>query len=236
MNPKSTIIVLVAALAVLSGAMGMSMTGVFSDQEIMTASTRNVAVGLMTGHLEIEARHMNGELFDYRQLDNIIVNDGEQCILKMLFSNGTSGAGRGATTTAGAGACTGALTNPWSVIAIGTCTGCAPLDIDVVLGTEIDDSTGQTGASRAIATTKTWANGSSAGAEAQVPGFARGLTNVILSHTFTATAAFGAVTESGLFNSTTYNSNGMLARNTFNAVTINNGDSITITWTFNVGD
>ena len=85
MNSKSTITVLVAALAVLSGAMGMSMTGVFSDQEIMTASTRNVAVGLMTGHLEIEAKHMNGELFDYRQIDNIIVNDGEQCILKMLF-------------------------------------------------------------------------------------------------------------------------------------------------------
>ena len=217
MNSKSTITVLVAALAVLSGAMGMSMTGVFSDQEIMTASTRNVAVGLMTGHLEIEARHMNGELFDYRQLDNIIVNDGEQCILKMLFSNGTSGAGRGATTTVGAGACTGALTNPWSVIAIGTCTSCAPDGTNVVLGTEVVTNGGQ----RVYASEATWTNATS---------------QIVLKNTFTAAGGnIGAVTESGLFNSTTSNKNGMLARTTFDAVTINDGDSITITWTFTVG-
>ena len=217
MNSKSTITVLVAALAVLSGAMGMSMTGVFSDQEIMTASTKNVAVGLMTGHLEIEARHMNGELFDYRQLDNIIVNDGEQCILKMLFSNGTSGAGRGATTTAGAGACTGALTNPWSVIAIGTCTSCAPNGNNVVLGTEVITNGGQ----RVYASEATWTNATS---------------QIVLKNTFTAAGGnIGAVTESGLFNSTTANKNGMLARTTFDPVTINTGDSITITWTFTVG-
>jgi len=218
MNSKSTITVLVAALAVLSGAMGMSMTGVFSDQEIMTASTRNVAVGLMTGHLEIEARHMNGELFDYRQLDNIIVNDGEQCILKMLFSNGTDGGiGRGTTATAGAGACTGALTNPWSVIAIGTCTSCAPDGTDVVLGTEVITNGGQ----RVYASEATWTNATS---------------QIVLKNTFTAAGGnIGAVTESGLFNSTTANKNGMLARTTFDPVTINTGDSITITWTFTVG-
>ena len=218
MNSKSTITVLVAALAVLSGAMGMSMTGVFSDQEIMTASTKNVAVGLMTGHLEIEARHMNGELFDYRQLDNIIVNDGEQCILKMLFSNGTDGGiGRGTTTTAGAGACTGALTNPWSVIAIGTCTSCGPTGNDVVLGTEVITNGGQ----RVYASEATWTNATS---------------QIVLKNTFTAAGGnIGAVTESGLFNSTTANKNGMLARTTFAPVTINTGDSITITWTFTVG-
>ena len=233
---------LVAAIAVLSGAMGLSVTGAFSDLKV--ADVPYATTGMLIGHLEIEAYHADGELFAYRQVDNAVVDDGEQCILKMLFGkSGDPGTpvGRGEFTQPVASSalfsgCTGALTGAWDVIAIGTCTGCAPLDIDVVLGTEIDDSTGQTGASRAIATSKTWANGSSAGAEAQVPGFARGLTNVILSHTFTATAAFGAVTESGLFNSTTYNSNGMLARNTFDAVTINNGDSITITWTFNVGD
>ena len=49
MNSKSTIIVLVAALAVLSGAMGMSMTGAFSDQNMMTASTKNIAVDRTSG-------------------------------------------------------------------------------------------------------------------------------------------------------------------------------------------
>jgi len=231
---------LVAAIAVLSGAMGLSVTGAFSDLKI--ADVPYATTGMLIGHLEIEAHHADGELYAYRQVDNAVVDDGEQCILKMLFGVDPADsptAARGGYTSGDAtlfSGCTGALSGAWDVIAIGTCTGCAPIDIDVVLGTEIDDSTGQTGASRAVATSKTWANGSSAGAEAQVPGFARGLTNVILSHTFTATAAFGAVTESGLFNSTTYNTNGMLARNTFEPVTINNGDSITITWTFNVGD
>jgi hypothetical protein len=59
-----------------------------------------------------------------------------------------------------------------------------------------------------------------------------------MKKTFTSTQASGttAVTESGLFNSTTPGGSGMLARNNFDAVTLSNGDSITITWTFKVGD
>ena len=225
MNPKSTIIVLVAALAVLSGAMGMSMTGAFSDQGIMTASTKNIAVGLMTGHLEIEARHADGDLFAYRQTDNEVVDDGEQCILKMLFATTDATAGRGGYTSTGSGACTGSLNNAWDVIAIGTCTDCqgggadAPNDLDVILKTEVTANGGQ----RQIATVKTWTNGT--------------FPQVVMSKTFTATVGnIGAVTESGLFNSTAPNTNGMLARNSFAAVTINSGDSITITWTFKIGD
>ena len=231
MNSKSTIIVLVAALAVLSGAMGMSMTGAFSDQGIMTASTGNAATGMLIGHVAIEGRHADGELFAYRQLDNAVVNDGEQCILKMLFgTTGTGSAlGRGEYTSsnaaAGNPACTGALTGAWDVIAIGTCTSCqdgetfAPNDLDVVLKTESTSNGGQ----RQIATVKTWTNGT--------------FPQVVMSKTFTAEGGnIGAVTESGLFNSTTSNKNGMLARNTFAPVTINTGDSITITWTFKIGD
>jgi len=42
--------------------------------------------------------------------------------------------------------------------------------------------------------------------------------------------------ESGLFNSTTVAASGMLARQTFSDVALTNGDSITVTWTFTVGD
>jgi hypothetical protein len=225
MNPKSTIIVLVAALAVLSGAMGMSMTGVFSDQGIMTASTGNVATGMLIGHVAIEGRHADGELFAYRQLDNAVVDDGEQCILKMLFATSKTQAGRGEHTSAGTGACTGSLTGAWDVIAIGTCTDCqgggadAPNDLDVLLTTESTANGGQ----RGLATEKTWTNGT--------------FPQIVMSKTFTASGGnIGAVTESGLFNATGANANGMLARNSFAAVTINTGDSITITWTFKVGD
>ena len=214
MKSKSTMTVLVAALAVLSGAMGLTMTGVFSDQELMTASTSNAAVSMMVGQLEIEAHHPNGELYAYRQFDNLVVDDGEQCILKLLFSSGDADRGKYATT----GACTGALTGAWDVIAIGTGNTSAA-ETDVLLETEITDNGGE----RGVATTKTWTNST--------------IPQIVLKKTFTNTDSnIGGVTESGLFNSTAANANGMLARNTFSAVNLTVGDSITITWTFKVGD
>ena len=222
MKTKSTITVLVAALAVLSGAMGMTLTGTFSDQGIMTASNKNVAVGLMTGHLEIEAHRPNGELYAYRQFDNAVVDDGEQCILKLLFATtGQGEAGRGEYTSTGAGQCTGALTGAWDVIAIGTGTTAGSTETLVKLDNEITSN----GMPRGVATDKTWGNGT--------------IPQIVMKKTFTSTQGGGgttAVTESGLFNSTTVNGSGMLARNNFSAVTLSNGDSITITWTFKVGD
>ena len=222
MNSKSTIIVLVAALAVLSGAMGMSMTGAFSDQELMTASTKNVAIGLMTGHLEIEARNAEGELFAYRQSDNEVVDDGEQCILKMLFGSKNGNIGRGEYGSTGDGACTGSLTGAWDVIGIGTTTTAAD-DVNVKLGNETGTSDGL---HRGVATTKTWSNGTGSSA-----------TQIELSKTFTNESPRAhAIAESGLFNSTTVGASGMLAHKEFSAVTLANGDSITITWTFRVGN
>ena len=58
MNSKTTIIGLVAAIAVLSGAMGLSVTGAFSDLKI--ADVPYVTTGMLIGHLEIEAQHADG--------------------------------------------------------------------------------------------------------------------------------------------------------------------------------
>ena len=225
MNSKTTLIGLVAAVAVLSGGLGMSVTGAFSDLKIADYSPVNT-VGMLVGHLEVEARHADGELFAYRQLDNEVVDDGEQCILKMLFATTGKGATAGRGEYASTGDCSGVLTAAWDVIAIGTCTTCAAADTDVSLGTEITGN----GKDRGYATTKTWTNGSAANP-----------TKIVLSKTFTSSGGTSAVTESGLFNATANGSaaakaNGMLARSTFASVSISSGDSITITWTFQVGD
>ena len=109
-------IALVAALAVTAGGLGLSLTGVFDDDGVIAAS--NTATGLMMGHLTVEAHDEGGDLIAYRQTDNEVVDDGEQCILKMLFATTDSTAGRGGYTSTTA--CTGALTGAWDVIAIGT--------------------------------------------------------------------------------------------------------------------
>ena len=233
MKTTSTIIALVAALAVTAGGLGLSLTGVFDDDSII--ATSNTATGLMMGHLTIEAHDEAGDLIAYRQTDNEVVDDGEQCILKMLFGSTSAIAnsdGRGEYTSTGA--CTGALTGAWDVIAIGTNNDSgdyaagrtvAQQDVLVLLGNETSTTKGL---ERGTATTKTWTNGTGATT-----------TKLVLSKTFTFDGAGGrahAIGESGLFNSTTADRNGLLARQTFTDVSLSNGDSITITWTFTVGN
>ena len=219
MTSGTIIVGLVAALAVTSGGLGLSLTGVFDEKSVITTS--NTANGLMMGHLTVEAHNENGELVAYRQSDNEVVDDGEQCILKMLFgTTGSSQAGRGEYTTTGA--CTGALTGAWDTIAIGTDTTAAA-DTQIFLGNETSTSNGL---ERGVATTKTWTNGTGATT-----------TKIVLSKTFTNDSPRAhTIAESGLFNSTTIDTNGMLARQTFTGVALSNGDSITITWTFTVGN
>ena len=219
MKSITTITALVAALAVTSGGLGLSLTGVFDDNNVTTTS--NTVNGLMMGHLVVEAHNEAGELVAYRQSDNEVVDDGEQCILKMLFAtSGTTQAGRGEYTSTTA--CTGALTNAWDIISIGTGTTAAA-DTQVLL---VNETSSSDGLERGVATTKTWTNGTGSTT-----------TKIVLSKTFTNDSPRAhTIAESGLFNSTTVDANGMLARQTFTGVALSNGDSITITWTFTVGN
>ena len=251
MNSKTTIVGLVAAVAVLSGAMGLSVTGAFSDQTIAQFVPNNVATGFLMGQVMVEAHNENGELIAYRMGDNEVVDGGEQCILKMLFASSggvleaTTDDGRGqyaSTSSDAIGDCTGILTGAWDVIAIGVgTTGHGDAGImetaalhDLFSGLETECQTGiNVGTNtcladpllnRGIATTKTWTNGSG-GTD----------TKIVLAKTFTS-GTVASITESGLFNSTSVSSGGMLSHKTFSAVSLTSGDSITVTWTFTVGN
>ena len=218
MKTNSTMIALVAALAVTAGGLGLSLTGVFDDDGVIAQS--NTATGLMMGHLTVEAHDEGGDLIAYRQTDNEVVDDGEQCILKMLFATTDSTAGRGGYTSTTA--CTGALTGAWDVISIGTGTTAAA-DTQVLL---VNETSTSNGLERGTATTKTWTNGTGATT-----------TKLVLSKTFTSDSPRAhTIAESGLFNSTSVDANGMLARQVFTGVALSDGDSITITWTFTVGN
>jgi len=235
---NSTIVGLVAAIAVLSGGLGFSMTGIFDDQELMTSKLP--ATGFLMGQVEIEARNADGEVFAYRLGDNEVVDDGEQCILKMLFATTEASGDRGGYASSGMGACSGVLTGAWNVIAIGDCNATADCsapydllasipnqDLLVRLGNE---TATVSGLARGIATDITWHNGTG-----------DSVTKIVLAKTFTmggADSLTHSIGESGLFNSTTFSAlgEGMLARQMFTDVSLSNGDSITVTWTFTVGN
>ena len=244
---NSTIVGLVAAIAVLSGGLGFSMTGVFDDQELM--ASKLPATGFLMGQVEIEARNSNGEIIAYRLSDNEVVDDGEQCILKMLFATKEASGDRGGYASSGMGACSGVLTGAWNVIAIGDNNDTVPFtsashaqpttlaiqDLNVKLGNE---TSGVSGLTRGVATSITWHNGTG-----------DSVTKIVLAKTFTRDGGLGSISigESGLFNSTTGCATavsdtpgsacqGMLARQAFTDVALTGGDSITVTWTFKVGN
>jgi len=219
---NSTIAVLVAALALTSGGLGLVSTGILDTSDGMDLASvipkQSTATALIAGHVEVWHHNSVGELLSYRQIDNEVVTGGEHCILKMLF---TAGSDRGANNTATNEVCTGALTGGWTNIAIGT-GSTAAADADTALGTESTVS----GLSRAAASTVTWQTTDSPS-----------LSKIQLSKTFTsADSSSHTITESGLFNSTTVSGSSMLARQVFTGVALSDDDSITITWTFTVGN
>ena len=139
--------------------------------------------------------------------------------------------------------CTGILTGAWDVIAIGVGTTghgaaldtAATHDLYNGLQTECTTAVSSVGAdgntclaaldlNRGYATTKTWTNGTG-GTD----------TKIVLAKTFTSDGV-ASITESGLFNSTAVATGGMLSHKTFSAVSLTSGDSITVTWTFTVGN
>ena len=201
-----------AALGMIAGVFGLFVTGVFDEDTI--SATYAPATGMLMGHAIIEAHDSEGNLIAYRETDNEVVDRGEQCVLKMLF--GAAGPGAAGTTV-----CTGLNNNPWTTIAIGT-NSSTSYDWRVQL---LNETSGVAGLGRGVATTQTWQNGTGATA-----------TQITLSKTFTNAGSSHTITESGLFNSTTVSGSGMLARQTFSGVTLANGDSITVTWTFSVGN
>ena len=202
-----------SALGVIAGVFGLFITGVFDDEQV--SATFAPATGMMMGHAIIEAHDSEGNLIAYRETDNEVVDRGEQCVLKMLF--GGSGPGASGNTV-----CTGANNDPWTTIAIGT-DNTAAADTQ---GQLLNETSTVGGLTRGYATTQTWQNGSGSTA-----------TQITLSKTFTNSGSSHTIVESGLFNSTDASTDsGMLARQVFSGVTLANGDSITVTWTFSVGN
>jgi hypothetical protein len=218
---KRTSIVLGIALVMVAGMFVVTATGSFSIKPTTVANT--LATGTyMTGHVETILKDSEGNVKEYRQSDNVITNNGENCVLKLLFQNDGAGAGLGSGT--GTGACTGSLNEPWDKIAIGTSATKAN-GTNYILGSEL---TSPSGFARGVATTKTWTNSSGA--------LTTSAASIVLAKTFSNNGGSSTqVTESGLFNSTVVAGSGMFARQNFTSITVGNGDSLTVQWTINVG-
>lgn len=211
MKNTITLVVVATIVAAGTGFLGFSFASNQSNpnQPLVTSA-------IMNGHLELVVKDADGQIKAYRQSDNAITTKAENCVAKLLFKGPSSGTGAG---------CTGAITNPFTYIAVGTGTG-SETNTNTDLGTELASS----GLSRALATTVTITNSTTGGTGSSS-------ASVSISKSFSVSGT-QTVTEAGLFNDTLANANtdAMFARKVFSGVTVNNGDTLTVTWTINIGN
>lgn len=216
MKNNTATIALMAIIAIGSGVAGFTFA---TNGEIASQATSFVVKPMMSGHLTLEVKDADGNLKAYRQTDNIITQQGENCALRLLFTPAVNHA-----SNSGTGVCAGAFTSPFNAIAVGT-GGTQEAGTQTGLVTELTTL----GLGRAGATSTTWSNAT--GAEPNKS------AQIILSKTFSVTGT-ATIQEAGLFNDTTKtdNTDAMFARKTFSGVTVNNLDSLTVSWTINVGN
>ena len=233
MNKLHTILVFGAIFAAGLGTISVN------DQAISAFITpvqyESTSQGLMmTGHVEFIVRDSEGNIVQYAQADNMIMEGGGDCIASALFSGSPAGKCDSLTI--------------WNYIAIGNATG----GEIAVAESQLDD--GGSGDGLAISAEDADHTGEMARKKVTpVPNFDG--TNVIVTltnsgdpFTFKGTASNGnatIITQSALFNADgDPNSNGettniegemLAAQDLSSDVTVSDGDSLTVTWEITVG-
>jgi hypothetical protein len=109
MKLGTTTLILGVALAVVAGLFSAAAFGLIGTKT--DAQTSTTATGLFTGHVTTIHTDAAGNVIGYRQTDNLIVNQGENCALKLLFQAVPGDAGNTV--------CAGANTEGFRYIAIG---------------------------------------------------------------------------------------------------------------------
>lgn len=194
--------------AVIALSIGLLSASGFSINPSSVGHTISTEQTQMLGHVTLMVTNAQGQVIDYRQGDNQVVRSGESCAARLIF---------GATQAAGS-LCTGASTTTYGNIALGTSsTGFTATTL------KLNNETSVSGLARVAATTNTVVDSTGTGA------------TVTLSKQFTNAGASQNIREAGVFNSTTSNTNGMFAGQSFSTIVLNTNDALTVTWTITVG-
>ncbi len=219
MKLGTTTLVLGVALAVVAGLFSSTIFGLVGTKT--DAQTSASTSAMINGHVTTIVSDAAGNIKEYRQSDNLIVNQGENCVLNMLF--GPLG---GDSVGAGTNTCAGEINEGFRFIAIGNGTSAAG-NLNATLGTEYTTANSASGMARKEGTTITFTNSTAATGISQA--------TALIEATFTNAGSTNTVEESGLFNGTLSSTDGLFARQQFDTISLNNGDSLTVRWTVNIG-
>lgn len=205
MKQYARIVLLGAVLAVTVGMLGFYGISATSFGLAQPASITSYAPTM--GHVTLALYDADGNIKAYRQTDNTIVNEGDNCMSSLVFDL-TSGA-----------SCS-KPTQKFDIMAIGTgggACGAQPAQTTVGLTTEIS-TPARGNATTAVLTAATGTNPAS----------------VQLQKAFAFTSTL-TVDEAGVFNSQSTTTDDMISNQCFADINVLSGDSLTVTWTFAVG-
>jgi len=197
--------VLIGVIAVLTAGL-IGVVGTSSTPLAIQASTID---GFqdgsgMFGHLTLVATDANGDIKSYQQLDNLITRVGVNCLAHTLFES---------TEVAGGSVTCGGDPDIFDVIAIGTGNGQADIDTGLDVQTAVSGLTPDTDTSVLVIDDP---DGTGATAQVEV----------------TFTSATTSITEAGIFNNTnTASPAQMMSYRDFTSISLDSGDSLTVTWT-----
>jgi len=172
------------------------------------------ALGIM-GHIEFVARDADGNIKQYIQTDNTIVNIGENCLAESLFDVATTDGTHACTGTGSHASGNGVADGGFTFLAIGLNTG-ATAEADNNVGMDSQQGARIQEASAGI-TDSTGTGSTSA--------------QVVLSEIFSP-GAF-TIAEAGLFDAST--GGNMLARQVFTGIPLGASDQLTVQWTITLG-
>jgi len=211
---KHTQLALTAVMVVAIGLTGANfVTGSeLTEQEKFDAMSD---FGSVYGHLTIIHSDPDGNILSYAQTDNLVANQGKDCMAALVFGG-----------TAGGSECTASTDTAFNTIALFdgqsfptemNATGLLGVDI-TTSGLAIADGDLITPTQNTAATGADYVDGTG------------GSTDI--ANTFTA-GATQTVDGAALFNGTPFDA--VLAGQTFTAVTLNNLDTLAVTWTITLG-
>ena len=216
---KQTKLALSAVMIVAIGLIGTNfvtgseMTGLEKFGAISNSNT-------VYGHLTIIHSDLDGNILSYVQTDNLVAKNGKDCLSNQIFGNTDTECTSAGTTSFNTIALFNAQTFPITMNATGFDGGVIGAGTDGLLETELTNS----GLVVSVADSVTNnANATSGGTG----------TKTDIKKTFTAGAAVSQVVNgAGLFNDA---EDAVLAAQVFTSVTLNESDTLAITWTITIG-
>ncbi len=234
MKRNTTIVLFASIFAVAVGTLGLSGNSATLMVSAVPQSQEQVG---MLGHVEYMVQDYSGNIVSYMQTDNVVVNDGEDCVAEDIFGVGTScELGAGNFDYIGIGNGSSAATSP-------TNATLADATIDDT-GTCASSGVGGDMARRQVTPSLVSAAAGAIGAVVEL--------DTTVPFTFDTHNATSVI-DSGIFNadydtpSATHTCGGanaahtnweMFSRQLLNGATgiaVNNGDSLSVKWTITVG-